>query len=133
MSKIPPQLRQSLLTLLQTAAAFAFRHLSTTSKPLEYFLAGTQHFVQRFLKVGRALRELLPYLRNILLEALFDLLPKELLESSVAKSFGVLRRMVGDDVGHERASESLRPLVRILGEKRVEGTSCATITRCGRR
>ena len=86
---------------------------------LEDFLAGTQHFVQCFLKVGGALRQLLPYLRNILFEALFYLLSKELLERSVAETFRVLGGMVGDDVRDEGARESLGALVGILGEKRV--------------
>src|SRR2546423_98268 len=81
---------------------------------LEDFLAGTKHFVECFLKIGCAFRKLLSYLRNILFKALFDLLSKELLESSVAKSFGVLRRMVRDDVGDQRPCQALRPLVRIL-------------------
>jgi hypothetical protein len=72
-------------------------------RPLKDFLAGTEHFVECFLKVGGALRELLPYLCNILLEALLDLLAEELLECAVAKPFSVLRGMVGDDIGDERA------------------------------
>jgi hypothetical protein len=83
MSKIPPQLRQSLSALLQTATAFAFRHLPGP-QGLEDFLACRQHFVQRFLKVGGALREWLAHLRNILFEALFYLFSKELLERPVA-------------------------------------------------
>jgi hypothetical protein len=116
MSKIPPQLRQSLPALLQCATAFAFRHY----RPLENFLARTQHFVQCFLEVGGALRELLSYLRNILFEALFDLLAKELFEGAVAKSFCVLRRMVGDYVRDESTGQPLCALVRILGEERVD-------------
>jgi hypothetical protein len=96
MSKIPPQLRQSLSRLFQTAAAFTFRHYDLG--PLEDFLARAQHFVECFLKIRRTLGELLAYLRNILFEALFYLLTKELLESAVAESFSVFRGMVGDDV-----------------------------------
>ena len=85
MSKIPPQLRQSLPALFETATAFAFRHFFPGPRPpLEDFLAAGQHFVECFLKVGGALGKLLSYLRNILFEALFDFLSKELLESSVA-------------------------------------------------
>ena len=111
MSKIPPQLRQSLPALFQRATAFAFRH---SYRPLKDFLAGTQHFVQCFLEIGGALGKLLSYLRNILFEALLDLFAEELLEGSVAKTFCVLRRMVGNNVGHESARESLCALVGIL-------------------
>ena len=121
MSKIPPQLRQSLTALLQSATAFALRHFD---QPLEDFLAGTQHFVQCFLEVGGALRELLPYLSNILFKALLDLLPEELLESSVAESFGVLRGVISDDVRNQCPGQPLRPLIRVPGEKWVERTSC---------
>ena len=114
MSKIPPQLRQSLSALLQSATAFAFRHLPGP-RGLEDFLAGTQHFVQCFLKVGGALRQLLSYLRNILFEALFYLLAKELLERSVTETFRVFGRMVGDDVRNEGASEPLGTLIWIFG------------------
>jgi hypothetical protein len=131
MSKIPPQLRQSLSALLQTATAFAFRHLPGP-QGLEDFLACRQHFVQRFLKVSGALREWLAYLRNILFEALFYLFPKELLERSVAEALSVLGGMVSDDVRDERAGEPLGALVGILGEKRVQRTSGTAITRRGR-
>jgi len=113
MSKIPPQLRQSVSALLQTATALAFRHYPDP-QPLEDFLAGTQHFVQCFLKVGGALCKLLPYLRNILFETLFYLLSKELLESSVAEALRVLGGVVGDDVRDEGTRKSLGALVRIL-------------------
>jgi hypothetical protein len=96
-------------------------------RPLEDFLAGTQHFVQCFLEVGGALGELLSYLRNILFEALLDLLAKELLESSVAKPFCVLRRMVGDYVGDESAREPLCALIGVFGEERVERAPGATV------
>jgi hypothetical protein len=131
MSKIPPQLRQSLSALLQTATAFAFRHLPGP-QGLEDFLACRQHFVQRFLKISGALREWLAYLRNILFEALFYLLSKELFECSVAETLRVFGGMVGDDIRDQGASESLRALVWILGEKRVQGASSAAIT-CRRR
>ena len=87
MSKIPPQLRQALSVLSQTATAFALCHYSDP-QTLEDFLAGTQHFVQCFLEVGGALRKLLPDLRNILFEALFYLFSKELFEGSVTETFG---------------------------------------------
>ena len=103
MSKIPPQLRQSLSALLQIATAFAFRHLPGP-QGLEDFLACRQHFVQRFLKVSGALREWLANLRNILFEALFYLFSKELLERPVAETLGVLGGMVGDDVRDQGAS-----------------------------
>jgi hypothetical protein len=131
MSKIPPQLRQSLSALLETATALAFRHLPGP-QGLEDFLACRQHFVQRFLKVSGALREWLAYLRNILFEALFDLLPKELLERPVAESFRVLCGMVGDDVRDQSASEPLCPLVGVLGEKWVQRASSPAVARCGR-
>ena len=131
MSKIPPQLRQSLSALLQTATAFAFRHLPGP-QGLEDFLACRQHFVQRFLKISGALREWLAYLRNILFEALFYLLSKELFERSVAETLRVLGGMVGDDVGDQSASESLGALVGILRKKRVQRTSSTSITRRGR-
>jgi hypothetical protein len=131
MSKIPPQLRQSLSALLQTATAFAFRHLPGP-QGLEDFLACRQHFVQRFLKVSGALRELLAYLRNILFEALFYLLSKELLERAVAETLRVLGGMVGDDVRDQRASESLCALVGILGEKRVQRASSTSVRGRGR-
>ena len=129
MSKIPPQLRESLSALLQITTAFAFRHLPGP-RGLEDFLAGTQHFVQCFLKVRGTLGQLLSHLRNILFEALFYLLSKELLERPVAKSFRVFGGMVGDDVRNEGACEPLRALIRILGEKRVQRTSCPTVARC---
>ena len=113
MSKIPPQLRQALSVLSQTATAFALCHYSDP-QTLEDFLAGTQHFVQCFLEVGGALRKLLPDLRNILFEALFDLLSKQLLERPVAQTLGVLRGMVGDDVRDERSGKTLGALVWIL-------------------
>lgn len=97
-------------------------------RPLKDFLTGTQHLVQCFLEVGGALGELLSYLRNILFEALFDLLAKELLEGSVAKPFRVLRRMVGDYVGDESAREPFCALIGVLREEWVEGTSGAPIT-----
>src|SRR4029077_16959315 len=103
----------------------------TGPRGLEDFLAGTQHFVQCFLKVGGALGQLLSYLRNILFEALFYLLAKELLERSVAKTFRMLCRMVGDDVGNGGAGEPLGTLIRILGQKGVERTSRPTIGRHG--
>jgi hypothetical protein len=131
MSKIPPQLRQSLSALLQTATAFGFRHLPGP-QGLEDFLACRQHFVQRFLKVGSALREWLAHLRNILFEALFYLLSKELLERSVAESFRVLGGMVGDDVRDQSASEPLGALVGILGEERIQRASSTAVTRRGR-
>jgi hypothetical protein len=131
MSKIPPQLRQSLSALLQTATAFAFRHLPGP-QGLEDFLACRQHFVQRFLKVSGALREWLAHLRNILFEALFYLLSKELLERPVAETLRVLGGMVGDDVRDQGASEPLGALVGILGEKRIQRASSTTITRRGR-
>jgi hypothetical protein len=131
MSKIPPQLRQSLSALLQTATAFAFRHLPGP-QGLEDFLACRQHFVQRFLKVSGALCEWLAYLRNILFEALFYLLSKELLERPVAESFRVLGGMVGDDIRDQSASEPLCALVGILGEKWVQRASSPAVARCGR-
>jgi hypothetical protein len=131
MSKIPPQLRQSLPALLQTATAFAFRHLPGP-QGLEDFLARRQHFVQRFLKVSGALREWLAHLRNILFEALFYLFSKELLERPVAETLRVLGGMVGDDVRDKRTSESLGALVGILGEKRVQRASSTAVTRRGR-
>jgi hypothetical protein len=76
-----------------------FPPFNRTPESLEDFLAGTQHFVQCFLEVGRALGQLLSHLRNILLEALFYLLSKELFQSSIAQAFSVLGGMVGNDVG----------------------------------
>ena len=126
MSKIPPQLRQSLSILPQTATALALRHYSDP-RTLEDFLAGTQHFVQCFLEVGGALRKLLPYLRNILFKALFYLFAKELLEGSVTEPFGVFGRVVGDDVRHERPCQTLGALVRILGEEWIQWTTGAAV------
>src|SRR5436190_17524942 len=114
MSKIPPQLRQSVLALLETATAFTFRHVPGSARALEDFLAGCQHFVQCFLKVSRAFSKLLSHLGNILFEALFDLLSKQLLERPVAQTLGVLRGMVGDDVRDERSGKTLGALVWIL-------------------
>jgi hypothetical protein len=98
MSKIPPQLRQSFAGLLQTATAIALRHFEPPLQSLEDFLAGREHFVQRFLEICGALGEWLPHLSNILFEALFYLLSEELFESSIAESFGVLGRVISDDV-----------------------------------
>ena len=131
MSKIPPQLRQPVPGLLQTATAFALRHFEPPLQTLENFLAGREHFVQRFLEICGALGKWLPHLSNILLEALFYLLSKELLESSVAETFGVFGRVVRDDVGHESAREPLGALVGILGEEGIERTSGTPVT--GRR
>ena len=131
MSKIPPQLRQSLSALLQTATAFAFRHLPGP-QGLEDFLACRQHFVQRFLKVSGALREWLAHLRNILFEALFYLFSKELLECPVAESLRVLGGMVGNDVRDQSASKPLGALVGVLGEKRVQRASSPAVTGRGR-
>jgi hypothetical protein len=131
MSKIPPQLRQSLSALLQTATAFAFRHLPGP-QGLEDFLACRQHFVQRFLKISSALCEWLAHLRNILFEALFYLFSKELLERPVAETLRVLGGMVGDDIRDQSPSESLGALVGILGEKRIQRPSSTGVTRRGR-
>jgi hypothetical protein len=130
MSKIPPQLRQSLSALLQTATAFAFRHLPGP-QGLEDFLACRQHFVQRFLKISGALREWLAHLRNILFETLFYFFSKELLECPVAETLRVLGGMVGDDIRDQSTRESLRALVGILGEKRVQRASSTAVTRRG--
>src|ERR1700738_2140154 len=113
MSKIPPQLRQSLPALLQTAAALTFCHVVTTPRTLlEDFLARAQHFVQCLLEVRRALGELLSHLRNILFKALLDLFSEKLLQGSVAKPLGVFGGMVGDDVRDKRAREPLGALIR---------------------
>ncbi len=121
MSKIPPQLRESVPALPESATAFAFRHLFWALSPrlLEDFLAARQHFVERFLKIGRPFSERLAYLRNILFEALFYLLSKELFERAISKAFGVFGRMIGDDIRDERAREPLRPLVGILRQERI--------------
>jgi len=105
MSKIPPQLREPVLALSQTATAFTLRHCygPPPVRVLEDFLSAGQNFVERFLKIGRALGELLSNLRNILLKALFYLFPKELFQSAVPQTLGVLRRMVGDDVRDQSA------------------------------
>ena len=132
MSKIPPQLRQPVPGLLQTATAFALRHFEPPLQTLENFLAGREHFVQCFLKICGALGEGLPHLSNILFEALFYLLSEELLESSIAEAFGVLGRVIGDDVGDESAGESLGALIGILGEKGIERTSGTGIASRGR-
>jgi hypothetical protein len=132
MSKIPPQLRQSFAGLLQTATAFALRHFEPPLQTLENFLAGREHFVQRFLEICGALGEGLPHLCNILFEALFYLLSEELFESPIAKAFGVLCGVIGDDVRNERAGESLGALIGVFGEERIERTSGTTIARCRR-
>ena len=132
MSKIPPQLRQSVPGLLQTATAFALRHFEPPLQTLENFLAGRQHFVQCFLKVSGALCKLLSHLRNILFEALFYLLSKELFECPIAQTLGVFCRVIGDDVGDESAGESLGALIGILGEKGIERTSGTGIASRGR-
>jgi hypothetical protein len=125
MSKIPPQLRESVPALPESTTAFAFRHFfwALSACLLEDSFAGCQHFVERFLKVSRAFSKRLADLRNILFEALFYLLSKELFERTIPKTLGVFGRMVGDDVGDERACEALRPLIRILGEKRIHRAS----------
>ena len=131
MSKIPPQLRQSVPGLLQTATAFALRHFEPPLQTLENFLAGREHFVQCFLKICGALGEGLPHLSNILFEALFYLFSKELLERPVAETLRVLGGMVGDDVRDQGASEPLGALVGVLGEKRVQRTSSPTVSARG--
>jgi hypothetical protein len=127
MSKIPPQLRQSLPALLQTAAAFTFRHFVTSPRALEDFLTCAQHFVQRFLKVRRALGELLSHLRNILLKALLDLFSEQLLQRSVAKPLGVFGWVIGDNVRDESPREPLGALIGILREKWIERTASAAV------
>lgn len=117
MSKIPPQLRQLFHALLQYPTAITLRH---SAPLLEYFLATAQDFVERFLEVGGALRELLPHLRNILFEALLYLFPEQLLEGAVAQPLGVFRGMIGDDVGDESPRQAFRPLVRILCEEWID-------------
>jgi hypothetical protein len=98
---------------------------------LEDFLSACQNFVERILKIGRALGKLLSNLRNILLKALFYLLTKELLQSPIAQTFGVLRRMVGDDVRDQRASKSFGALAGILGKKWIERATRSCIAdRC---
>ena len=126
MSKIPPQLRQSLSALLQTATAFAFRHLPGP-QGLEDFLACRQHFVQRFLKVSSALGKGLAYLRNILFKALLDLFSEELFQCSIAKPFRVLGGMVRDDVRDEGAREPLGALIGIFREEGIERTARVTV------
>ena len=133
MSKIPPQLRQSVAALVQASTAFTLRHFIRALRPresLKNLLSARQHFVQRILKIGRALGELLSYLRNILLKALFYLIPEELYESAVAQSVRVLRRMVGDDVRHERACKALGALAGILGKKRIDRAACPALGCC---
>ena len=100
--------------------------------PLEDFLARSQHFVQRFLKISGPFGKWLSHLGNILFEALFDLLSKELLERAITKPLGMLCRMIGDDVGDKSPRQSFRALVRILGEKRVERATCPAVADCGR-
>jgi hypothetical protein len=132
MSKIPPQLRQSFAGLLQTATAFALRHFEPPLQTLENFLAGREHFVQRFLEICGALGEGLAHLSNILFEALFYLLSEELFESSIAEAFGMLGRVIRDDVGHERAGESFGALIGVLGQEWIERTAGAAIAGGGR-
>ena len=129
MSKIPPQLRQSVSGLLQTATAFALRHFEPPLQTLENFLAGREHFVQSFLEICGALGEGLSHLCNILFEALFYLLSEELFESSIAEAFGVLGGVIGDDVRDERAGEALGALIGIFGEEGIERASGTGITR----
>jgi hypothetical protein len=115
--------------LFQATTAFAFRHYRN-SRVLEDFLAATQHFIQCFLKVGGAFRELLPYLRNILFEALFYLLSKELFQSPVTQALRVFRRVVSDDVGNEGTRETLGALVGVLGQERIQGPASAGVCAC---
>ena len=131
MSKIPPQLRQPVSALPESTTAFTFRHLIRALRPLESLenlLPARQHFVQRFLKIRRALCELLSDLRNILLKALFYLLSKELLQGSVAQTFRVLGRMVGDDVRDKRSREALRTLVGVFGKKWIKRAPSACVS-----
>jgi hypothetical protein len=123
MSKIPPQLRQSVPGLFQTATAFALRHFEPPLQTLENFLAGCEHFVQRFLEIRGALGEGLPHLSNILFEALFYLLSEELFESSIAEAFGVFGGVISDYVRDECAGESLGALIGVFGEERIERAS----------
>jgi hypothetical protein len=129
MSKIPPQLRQSVPGLPQTATAFALRHFEPPLQTLENFLAGREHFVQRFLEICGALGEGLAHLSNILFEALFYLLSEELFESSIAEAFGVLGGVIGDDVRDECAGKSLGALIGIFGEEGIERASGTAIAR----
>ena len=136
MSKIPPQLRESVAALLQTSTAFTLRHFLRALRPfesLENLLSASQHFVECILEIRRAFGELLSYLRNILFKTLFYLISKELFESTITQTFRVLRRMVGDDVRDQRARETPGALTGILGKKWIHGSTRPAIACGGRR
>ena len=65
-------------------------------------MAARENLVQRILKVGRRIGELLSDLIDILLEALLDLLAEEIFERAVTQTFVAPLRKVGDEVGDER-------------------------------
>src|SRR5687767_5716940 len=68
----------------------------------------------------RSFGELLPHLVEILLVALLDLLPEDLLERSIPDRLVTLLRLVGDHVGDERAREPLGLLVGIVREEGID-------------
>src|SRR5687768_385768 len=90
---------------------------------LEELLAPREHVVEGVLKVRRALGELATHLVHVFLVALLDLFPEKLLQRAVAQTLLALLGKVRDDVRHERACQSLRLRVRVVGEERIDGWS----------
>ncbi len=60
------------------------------------------------------------YLIDVLLVALLDLVAEQRLERPIAKSLGVTRRMVRDDIRHQRACESFGAQGRVASEERID-------------
>ena len=75
-------------------------------------MSAGEKIVEGFLEVRGVLRDLAADLIDVLLVALLDLFPKNLLERAVAEPFFSLLWEVRDHVGHERSIE-------------VKGTSAA--------
>src|SRR5215216_1759138 len=92
----------------------------TTSRASEHFLASGENVVQRVLEVRRRLREFLPDLLDVFLVTLLDLLAEQLLQRSRSHPFVAFLRMIRNHVRNEGARESLRLLIWIVGEKRVD-------------
>ena len=99
---IPWRHSESAAPRLEDATRVAVRQRRLRSNPLKELLTGCQDLVQRFLKVGRRFRKLASDLIHIFLIALLDLFAKQILERTIAKSFGATIGKVGDEIGNER-------------------------------
>lgn len=95
--------------------------MDAASTPLEDLAPAGQHVVQRFLEVRGRFSEVPAHLLHVLLVALLDLVAEHLLQGATLDSLFAFCGMISDHVGHQRARESARLLVRVIREKRVDG------------